>query len=251
MVGRRILAAVFLSTMLGVTMARAQEPVDILAKNGLTKSGTFFVIASEEPVMQKLYNLRPVMGQMEQRYMAVAAIYQNEYEYQMLNDYRIQVQGHLNDVRGQVNAMPSRTPQERMARAEAQQYQRAVEQELRDTNTQVQRRRSLLVGPAEKAKAERDFKERRDAFVKAKAEMWPVVDEALKKYEQLKENESVMNALRAYNQEVKAHLKIGPSDKMKKTAQQVVAYEQNFSPETASKPKKTAKRKGLQMKKKK
>jgi hypothetical protein len=251
MVGRRLLAAVCLSATLGVTMARAQDPVDVLAKNGLTKSGTFFVIASEEPVMQKLYNLRPVMGQMEQKYMAVAAIYQNEYEYQMLNDYRIQVQGHLNDARGQLNAMPSRTPQERLARAEAQQYVRAVEQELRDTNTQVQRRRSLLVGPAEKARAERDFKERRDAFVKAKAAMWPAVDEALKQYEQLKENESVMNALRAYNQEVKAHLKLGPSDKLKKSAQQVVAYEQNFSPETASKPKKTAKRKGLQMKKKK
>jgi hypothetical protein len=232
-------------------MARAQEPVDVLAKNGLTKSGTFFVIASEEPVMQKLYNLRPVMGQMEQKYMAVAAIYQNEYEYQVLNDYRIQVQGHLDDVRGQVNAMPSSNLLQRQQKAEAQQYVRQVEQELRDTNTQVQRRRSLLVGPAVKAKAERDFKERRDAFVNAKGEMWPTVDETLKQYEQLKENESVMNALRAYNQEVKAHLKLGPSDKLKKRAQEVVAYEQNFSPETASKPKKMPKRKGLQMKKKK
>src|SRR3954454_9326011 len=86
MVGRRIVAAVFLSATLGVTMARAQEPVDVLAKNGLTKSGTFFVIASEEPVMQKLYNLRPVMGQMEQKYMALAAIYHNEYEYNVLPD---------------------------------------------------------------------------------------------------------------------------------------------------------------------
>ena len=119
MVGRRILAAVFLSAMLGVTMARAQEPVDVLAKNGLTKSGTFFVIASEEPVMQKLYNLRPVMGQMEQKYMAVAAIYQNEYEYQVLNDYRIQVQGHLNDVRSQVNAMPLRNLLQRQEKANA------------------------------------------------------------------------------------------------------------------------------------
>ena len=122
MVGRRILAAVFLSATLGVTMARAQEPVDVLAKNGLTKSGTFFVIASEEPVMQKLYNLRPVMGQMEQKYMAVAAIYQNEYEYQMLNDYRIQVQGHLNDVRGQVNAMPRAACCRDRRRPTAQQY---------------------------------------------------------------------------------------------------------------------------------
>ena len=71
--------------------------------------------------------------------------------------------------------MNPRTPQDRQVKAEAQQYQRAVEQELRDTNTQVQRRKSLLVGPAEKAKAERDFKERRDAFVKAKGDMWPMV----------------------------------------------------------------------------
>jgi hypothetical protein len=246
----RVVAAVLMSAGLGGLAARAQEPLDVLAKNGLTKSGTFFVVASEEPVMQKLYNLRPVMGQMEQKYMAVAAIYQNEYEYQMLNDYRIQVQGHLNDVRSQVNSMSPRTPQQRQAKAEAQQYQRSVEQELRDTNTQVQRRRSLLVGPAEKARAERDFKERRDAFVKAKGEMWPTVDETLKQYEQLNQNDSVKNALRAYNQEVKAHLKLGPSDKMKKSAQQVVAYEQNFSPETATKPKKAPKRKGLQMKKK-
>jgi hypothetical protein len=210
----------------------------------------FFVVASEEPVLQKLYNLRPVMGQMQQKYMALAAIYQNEYEYQVLSDYRIQVQGHLNDVRNQVNSISPSTPQQRQAKAEAQQYQRAVEQELRDTNTQLQRRRNLLASSAVKAKTEDDFKDRRDAFVRAKGEMWPMVDETLKQYEQLNQNDSVKNALRAYNQGVKAHLKLGPSDKLKKGAQQAVAYEQNFSPETASKPKKTSKRKGLQMKKK-
>jgi hypothetical protein len=245
------LAAVFLSAMLGATMARAQEPVDVLAKNGLTKSGTFFVIASEQPVLQKLYNLQPVINQMQQKYMAVAAIYQNEYEYHALKDYQIEVEAHLSDVRRQVNSMNPRTPQDRQTKAEAQQYQRAVEQELRATNTQVERRRSLLVGPAEKARAERDFKERRDAFVKAKSDMWPMVDETMKQYDQLKENDSVKNALRAYNQEVKAHLKVGPSDKFTKGAKQVISCERNFSPETASQPKRMPKRKGLQMKKKK
>jgi hypothetical protein len=249
-VGLRIMVAAWLFAALGGPIAKAQEPIDVLAKNGLTKSGTFFVVASEEPVLQKLYNLRPVMGQMEQKYMALAAIYQNEYEYQVLSDYRIQIQGHLNDVRSQVNSMSPRTPQQRQAKAEAQQYQGAVEQELRDTNTQLQRRRILLASPAVKAKTEDDFKERRDAFVKAKGEMWPMVDETLKQYVQLNQNDSVMNALRAYNQGVKAHLKLGPSDKLKKGAQQVVAYERNYSPETASKPKKMPKRKGLQMKKK-
>jgi hypothetical protein len=248
--GNRIMAALCLLSALGGAMARAQGPIDVLDKNGLTKSGSFFVIASEEPVLQKLYNLRPVMGQMEQKYLSLAAIFQNEYEYQALNDYRIQVQALLGDVTRQVNSMSPRTLQDRQTKADAQQYQRSVEQELRATNTQVERRRSLLVGPAEKAKAERDFKQRRDAFLNAKGEMWPMVDETMKQYEQLKANDSVQNALRAYNQEVKAHLKLGPSDKFTKGAKQVIAYERNYSPETASQPKKMPKRKGLQMKKK-
>jgi len=239
---------VSLSAALGGAMARAQEPIDVLAKNGLTKSGAFFVVASEGPVLQKIYNLQPVVGQMEQKFAALAAIFQNEYEYRVLNDYRIQVQGHLGDVRSQVNSMPARTLQQRQAKAEAQQYQRAVEQELRDTNTQVQRRRSLLVGPAVKAKAEREFKQSREAFLKAKGEMWPMVDETMNKYAELNKNDSVRNALRAYNQSVKAHLKLGPTDKFTKGAKQVIAYERNYSPETASQPKKMPKRKGLQMK---
>jgi hypothetical protein len=215
----------------------------------LTKSGLFFVVASEEPVLQKLFNLRPAMGQMEEKFVKWAAILQNEYEFQALNDYRIQLQGHLNDVRGQVAAMTQRNALERQARAEAVQYQRAVDQELRDTNTQLQRRRSLLVGPAEKARAERDFNDRRQAFVDAKGQVWSAVEQTMKEYEQLKENDSVGNAIRAYNQAAKAHLRLGPSDKLKKSAQQVIAYERNYSPETASKPKKM-KRKGLQMQKK-
>jgi hypothetical protein len=237
--------------LLGGATGFAQEPLDVLNKNGLTKVATFFVVASEEPVLQKLFNMRPLIGQMEEKYMSWAAILQNEYEFQALNDDRIQLQGYLNDVNRQVASMPERNPPERQAKAEAQQYQSYVDQVLRDTNTQLERRRSLLVGPAVKAKAESDFKERRQAFLDGKSQMWPLVEQTLKEYEQLKENDSVSNALRAFNQAAKAHLKLGPSDKLMKEARQVVASERIFSPETASKPKKTPKRKALQMRKKK
>ncbi len=237
--------------LLGGATGFAQEPLDVLNKNGLTKVETFFVIASEEPVLQKLFNMRPLIGQMEEKYMAWAAILQNEYEFQALNDDRIQLQGYLNDVNRHVASMPERNPQERQAKAEAQQYQSYVDQVLRDTNTQLERRRSLLVGPVVKAKAESDFKESRQAFLDGKSQMWPLVEQTLKEYGQLKENDSVSNALRAFNQAAKAHLKLGPSDKLMKGARQVVAYERNYSPETASKPKKMPKRKALQMRKKK
>jgi hypothetical protein len=250
MAGTQRTLAAGLVMILGVSGASAQEPLDVLNKHGLTKAGTFFVVASEEPVLQKLFNLRPAMGQMEEKFVKWVAILQNEYEFQALNDYRIQLQGHLNDVNRQVAAMPQRGPLQQQARAQAVQYQRAVDQELRDTNTQLERRRSLLASPAEKARVERDFNDRRQAFVDAKGQAWPAVEQTMKEYDQLKENDSVGNAIRAYNQAAKAHLKLGPSDKLKKSAQQVIAYERNYSPETATKPKKMPKRKGLQMQKK-
>ena len=101
-----------------------------------------------------------------------------------------------------------------------------------------------------KAKAEADFNDRRRKFVEAKAEIWPMVEQTLKEYDEIKQNESVLNALKAFNQSTKAHFKLGPSDKLKKAAQQVIAYERSYSPETATKPKKMPKRKGLAMQKK-
>ena len=77
----------------------AQEPVDVLKTNGLIKTGKFFVLPEEEKVPQGLFNLRPVVGQLETKYNAWGAIVQNEYEFQQLDDYQIVVAGGHNDYR--------------------------------------------------------------------------------------------------------------------------------------------------------
>ena len=80
--------------------------------------------------------------------------------------------------------------------------------------------------------------------------MWPDFEATLKRYDELKSNDSVLNALRAYNANAQAHLKIGPSDNLSKEAKQVIAYERTYSPETAPQIKKMPRPKRLDLKKK-
>src|SRR5208337_1122085 len=119
MIEKRVRIAVGLMMLLGGSHAIAQEPVDVLKTNGLVKSGKFFVLPEEEKVLQGLFNMRPVMGQLEAKYNAWAAIIQNEYEFQQLSDYKIQITRELNDFRVAYNNIPAGTPQEGSAKQQA------------------------------------------------------------------------------------------------------------------------------------
>ena len=242
--------AVGLMLLLGGSRGIAQEPVDVLKTNGLVKSGRFFVLPEEEKVLQGLFNMRPVMGQLEAKYNAWGAILQNEYEFQQLSDYKIRVIGEFNGFRIALNNMPQRTPQQRYEKQVAAQQLNAYDQELRLINSELVLRQKRLVDEAGKQKAEDDAKKVCETFLQAKGRMWPDVDALLKRYDELKSNDSVSNALRAYNAEAQAHLKIGPSDDLSKKAKQVIAYERTYSPETAPQPRKMSRTKRLDMKKK-
>jgi len=250
MIEKRVRITVGLMMLLGGSHAIAQEPVDVLKTNGLVKSGKFFVLPEEEKVLQGLFNMRPVMGQLEAKYNAWAAIIQNEYEFQQLGDYKIQVTGQLNDFRILFNNMPQRTPLERFQKQQASQQFAVFDNELRLTNSELALRQKRLVGEAGKQKAENDAKKACETFLQAKGRVWPDVEATLKRYDELKSNDSVLNALRAYNANAQAHLKIGPSDDLSKKAKQVIAYEQTYSPETAPQPRKVPRHKRLDLKKK-
>ena len=220
MVGRRILAAVCLSAALGVTMARAQEPIEILAKNGLTKSGSVFRDRVGRAGHAKAVQLAAGDGSDGTEIHGIGG--------DLSKRIRIPDAQRL--------PHPGSRPSERRQKPGQRD---AIAQSLQEDRRRPTRR--SIRGPSNRSCATpipsssggeacwsvRRRKPRPSAisriaatsFVKAKAEMWPVGGRDPEEYEQLKENESVMNALRAYNQEVKAHLKLGPSDKLKKSAQ--------------------------------
>jgi len=249
MIERQVCIAVGLLLLAG-SQGIAQEPVDLLKTNGLVKSGKFFVLPEEEKVLQGLFNLRPVLSQLETKYNAWGAIIQNEYELQQLGDYKIQVTGQLNDFRIAYNNMPARTQQERFYKQQASQQFGEFDNELRMTNSAILLHQKRLVGEAGKQKAEDEAKKACENFLQAKGRLWPDVESMLKRYEELKSNDSVLNALRAYNAQAQARIKIGPSDDLSKKAKQVITYEQTYSPETAPQPKKMSRSKRLDMKKK-
>jgi hypothetical protein len=250
MTGMQRCFAVGLMFIQGGSPGIAQEPVDVLKTNGLVKSGKFFVLPEEEKVLQGLFNLRPVMSQMAGKYNAWAAIIQNESEFQWLGDYKILVTGQLNDFRVAFNNMPQRNPLERLQKQEAAQQLGVFDNELRWTYSELAFHQKRLVGEAGKQRAENDAKKACESFLEAKGRLWPDVDALLKRYGELKSNDSVLNALRAYNTAAQAFLKLGPSDDLNKKAKQVITYERNYSPETAPQAKKLSRTKRLDMKKK-
>ena len=131
----------------------AAGPIDVLNTNGLIKVRTFFVVPSEDQVLQGLENLRPYMARTEGKWIEWAAIIQNEYEFQTLTDYRIQVRATLNDYNAQLGRMPRRTPVERYNYQLMTQERDMVNQELKATNTQIALREKRRVGPVGKQRA--------------------------------------------------------------------------------------------------
>ena len=250
MIEKRVRIAVSLLLLLGGSHGIAQEPLDVLKTNGLIKSGKFFVLPEEEKVLQGLFNMRPVMGLLEGKYSAWAAIIQNEFEFQQLGDYKILITGQFNDFKVAFNNMPQNTPQQRFEKQQAAQQFAVFDNELRLTNSELALRQKRLASEAGKQKAENDAKQACETFLQAKGRLWPDVDALLNRYDELKKNDSVLNALRAYNAQAQARLRIGPSDDLSKKAKQVITYERMYSPETAPQPKKISRTKRLDMKKK-
>jgi hypothetical protein len=237
--------------LLGSSAVLAAGPLDVLTSIGLVKSKKFFVLPAEEKVLEGIYNLRPRMATTAQKWGDWAAILQNEYEHQYLSDWKIQVIAHLNDCNTQLAGMPRNTPLDRYNYQQAVQYRNTVEQELRATNTQLAVRQKRLVSEFAKERAEGAFKTACSAFLDAKGQLWPQVEEVYKKYDGIKQNDSALNALRALNRDAHANLKIGPSDELAKSVKEVVNFERNYSPETAPQVKKYSRNQRLEMKKKK
>ncbi len=211
--------------------------------------GKYFIVASEEPVRQKIFNMRPVMGEMEGKFNIWAAMLQNEYEFQTLTDYSLQLQGMYNDLSQQISRMPNKTALDKMALNQAQGQLQGIVAESKQTNYQIALRQKRLVSDKAKEKAENEFKDVRKKFLAMASEARPPYEDVKKEYEKLSEESAVSNALKAHNQMTKANFKMGPSDKLNKDVADVKRYEQTYSPETAPRPPKK-KTKGSTKKKK-
>jgi len=209
-------------------------PQSLLKEHGLQSAGSFFVVDAEQEALQKFYNMDPLMRKMKGEFYEWAAILQNEYEYNTLGEYRIYLTGHLNDVGQAIGQMPQRNPLERQQVLNMRAYQQSVDNELRVTNSQIAIRERKLVGEEGKEKAEEEFKESRKVFLSAASEARPYYDRVVAEYAKLSEDSAVKNALKAHNQMMKVHMKLGPSDKLKKAAGTVVKHERDYSPETAA-----------------
>lgn len=219
---------------LSAVTARGEQatPLDTLTSRGLTRTGKYFVVAGEDALFQKLYNLQPLMKEMEAKFEVWAGMLDIENEWQALTDQQLVLRGQLNDINVVIADMRPRSPD----MAEAQARRRLTDQQLRDTNTAVAQAAKRRAGPRQLDKAENDFKESREAFVKAKGETAAMYQSVLKEYRELSQDESLKNAMKAHGQASKTTFALGPSEKLQRAWGDVNKYERLYSPETALRP---------------
>jgi hypothetical protein len=215
---------------------------DVLKGHGLTRSGVFFIVASEsEAIENTQLKVRPLVQYMAQAHGKFAVVLENEMLLEEAEDYKIRVVSEIGNVDLALPDMPRRNILEKQQALQAQQWRNQLSKELNVTNNQIAALHRRQVPQGVKMKLEKDFEQKRSDFLSAAADLRPLADKTMGEYNELKGNASVKNALNAYKQLTKANIPLGPSKDFVKAIQFVKSAERTYSPETAAPNKKKKK----------
>jgi hypothetical protein len=239
MTSRRGLFLLGLATLLGLTAARSfggqdSGPLDLLKQRGLISAGRYFIVASEAPFRQQVEQMRPVMNELALKYTKLVAILENEGAILDLLDAITLMQGHVNDLSNDIARLPRRNALERMEAANWAQELNRQQSVLAACRYELGQRQRRVPSMGTKERAESEFNKVRDKFLSKVSEANPLYDKVKQDYAALQTDVSVKNAITAHSQEMKATFKLGPSDKLQKDARDIMRYEREYSPETAT-----------------
>jgi hypothetical protein len=244
MLAKRCTGLVGLLVVLGGSGALADDysAEGVLKAHGLTRSGVFFIVASEsEAIENTQLKVRPLVQYMAQAHGKFAVVLENEMLLEEAEDYKIRVVSEIGNVDLALPDMPRRNILEKQQALQAQQWRNQLSKELNVTNNQIAALHRRQVPQGVKMKLEKDFEQKRSDFLSAAADLRPLADKTMGEYNELKGNASVKNALNAYKQLTKANIPLGPSKDFVKAIQFVKSAERTYSPETAAPNKKKKK----------
>jgi hypothetical protein len=224
-----------------------------LKAKGLTRSGRVFVDAeAEKPVLDKMKEVRATsFAAFARAAEKQAAAEQLQMQSAELEQQRATLQANLNALNQQINAQSSQMGG-RYARAarsmgpsalqiEHQQVQTALNQ----TNTLQKTTKSQIPSAKDKATIDEDVKRKGDAFKTDLTDLRKLVDDATKKYDELKADVKVKKALEELEKAGHATMKIGPSEAFANGMKEIDQAERLFlgkKPATAAKKKTAAKK---------
>ncbi len=229
------LAFLAVVVILGEAAVVADDPNSekLLEGRGLKRSGMLYVLDQESDFVPQVAKLRPAYGQLKASFNKLAAVLQNQAEYDYLDDQWTLVNEQLRNVQAELDDHPPLTNnvlrQNWNNLLEAEKQLRFQYNALgREVNLRYRR----LVSDGEKERLQDEFKERREEFLEKSKELRTQADRIKAEYDKLSKDDAVKKALEALKLSTKGRLSLGPSPGFKNASNWLNEAVKSTSPDS-------------------
>ncbi len=211
------------------------SPEWLLKERGLTRSGAYFVVASEHELLESVQKTQPLINQMAQAYAEYEMVLRNEMLLRTEEEYRADLTTQIDAANATLSSMPngaransSQNEAYQLTRGDRDVLNRAREATDRD----IEALRSQQVPAGRKDELAKTFETKRLEFFKASDELRPIYEKAMGEYRKLQSDPSVKDALGAYGRSTKTAAFLGPSKDFKSGQEKIKLAKRLYQPET-------------------
>jgi hypothetical protein len=209
--------------------------LEILLARGLTREGNLFILKDEEASFaSKVDVARPLYKEADAVGNRLTMILTHEMEFRGLQNERALVQKNIDDMRVAMRFMPGRTNFDKADRAAAQQQLAALELTLNNQLAILDVQRRNLSPPPVKNSLNNEFMNKRKIFLDAARNARSSCEEIQTRYEELRKDESITQALTKYRDSKGVAVKLGPSDNFTQCLNWLTTAEKMANAEPAS-----------------
>jgi hypothetical protein len=234
---RSSLAVALLAVVAALTDAGAAaddpNPEKVLEGRGLKRSGMLYVLDQESDFVPQVAKLRPGYGQLKATFTKLAAVMQNQAQYNYLNDQWTLVNEQLRNVQAEIDAHPPlnnnvlRQNWYNLLDAEKQ-----LRYQYNELGREVNLRYRRLVSDGEKERLQGEFQKQREDFLEKSRELRAQADKIKAEYDKLAKDDSVKKALEALKLSMKGSVGLGPSPGFKNASAWLNNAVKTTSPES-------------------
>jgi hypothetical protein len=212
-------------------IASQTDAESVLKSRGLTKQGRLYVVEKEGAFLEKLGKLQPLYDELKKRYAGLAAIAQQQSEYDQIDLRYELVNEQLRKVQAEQDASPPNSNNFLKQRwQELLEMEKQLRFERSELNREINLRYKELVPDSRKQRLLSEFQQRREEFLKQSHDLLPLVDEINARYGELAKDDAVKKALESVRQSAKTAVVLGPTSEFKKRSTQLKRAEKELAP---------------------
>jgi hypothetical protein len=217
------------------------SPEETLNTRGLSRSGAYFVLASEAEILEKFAKMRPLFASMAQPFNMFALPLRNEMLLAEAQEYYNEMRARVDTANSVLSKMPNggrSNSQEKQEYQTAEDFRDRLTQERDNASRAVEAMRSQQVPAERRQELVKDFQAKWSDFLKATGVLTPLIDKALAEYRKLQGDPTVKDALAALGRSTKAAAILGPSKNLQHALDTIKNARRAFAPEAAAPKKK-------------